>query len=180
MSNSGNKAHNYKVAIFGAIVSFVIPFIVDFFKNISFGTTITSAFLWFCNNVLNFKLSLWVFVLIFIGLLFVSEVYRKIRLNNKESEMKEQGKPSFLNYTADVFEGVIWSWEYNWQLGTYKVVELSPECSCGTKTELEDYWVDRARCPNCSKTFKSLKSIRDIELIIIDKIKKNKFSINEI
>jgi len=162
----------------GPTFGFLLTISRDYLKDKPILTTLVSIFsaIWnFLYSLLNFDLKVW-WILIAI-LLFVGVIYLIQRFQNEEIN-----EPEFLKYKEDKFKSWTWTWEWNWNERNQRwmIVELQPNCpTCGTTLMENSTIYDTIyECPRgdfkTGRHGSPTEDKRNIEALIIDKIKKQK------
>ena len=130
---------------------------------------------------LNIKISIWIYIVFFIILVFIFIGYLIIK--NKEYEIQE---PDFLKYREDKYKGrVKFRWEYNKDYnGKYKMVNFIPICECGCyldeKKQIGNSYFGTKQyvCPKCGKQYGkvlSYEEMQSFEKILISNIEKGEY-----
>ena len=119
----------------------------------------------------TFPIPLWIVLLI----VFAIYLIRKITVTSKFEEI-----PDYHNYTQEKINGVTWKWRYiRTDSGRWGIDDLRPicsECESVTKYEFDSYSPTnsfKASCLQCSNVMAPLRSLTDIEAILIDNIDRN-------
>lgn len=128
--------------------------------------------------VLDYKISVKTIAIIIILLYIVLRIYIKIL------ELKEEGKPKWLNYTQDIYKGWHFKWEYTKGYDTYSIKNLRPICECGCGLSIKErhhntYYSNGVLvCPKCDRTYNSIDEeiISDFKTILSHNIETNNYS----
>lgn len=113
-------------------------------------------------NIFNFftikvSISLWILILlIVIVIIFViiPFIFRLIFL------LKKAEPPFYLNYTEDIFDGVLYKWEYI-DRRIENIDAFCPTCKCRLIDRLTSKY-----CPSCKSYFSYVKESREIAALI--------------
>jgi len=147
-------------------------FIYDFIKEKPLFTSLWNIVIWLYENILNYKLSLWFVVLLYI---FVFSVFLFLR-NRKEIVL-----PS---YTEDYFDGLLYRWK--WQISSNKkeisinLQSIEVCCNkCNTPLKVSDNYNFglKGECVRCGKYHFALKYMKDIEILILDNYNKKNYGL---
>jgi hypothetical protein len=161
------RKSEYRIAIFGAIISITLTAIYDFIKDKPILSTLLQFLKWIWNNIFEFSFSVWQILAVLLVIYLVNKIRPK----------KKRESPKFLSYVSDEFDNKTWKWNWKWNPSTqkYNVINLIPLCNkCGTATILNSEYIDKyATCPRCDNFMNKLKAPDNIEAIIIDNIDRN-------
>ncbi|TSJ47610.1 hypothetical protein [Fluviicola chungangensis] len=154
-----------KLAFYGAIAGAIVTSVVDLIRSKPFYTSIWFGLKWFWNNILSFPIPVWGVIIILI--------LSRIKFSSKE----QSKKPRFTDYTEDTFAGMNWKWRWEENMGVMEITGLRPLCGeCGTSCSVQQgHLLPYMKCPRCDKSGNILKSIDDIERIIIDNIERGNY-----
>lgn len=114
----------------------------------------------FCN-ILNYKLPLWLFLVILLIYFF----YR--RLSFRKNKM-----PIYLDYTEDRFQGILYRWSYECVDGKYRIGEIVAYCPTCKHRIVHD------ECLNCGAVYLDKKDRQERKAMICYGIER-KYDINE-
>jgi len=122
--------------------------------------------------ILTYTIPVWVIIIAFLSLFLILLLASK--LNAKEIVQPH------LQYTQDIFKQWKWYWRYGLKNGEIIITDMRPECpECHV---FMHYFIEThgnsASCPNCKTYFdnRNSENAADIQLLIIDKIEKKKYS----
>lgn len=165
--------NNWVVGIGGSIAATLILSIVDLIFKMHI---ISNALKWLVNFSVNkYSLPLWMLLLIFCSGLVTMFLIIKITLKNiyRAEINTEDDIPLWLGYTEDVFDGILYKWEYSKRNNTsYTVVRIIPYCKKDNcMLDENDY------CIICEKYFEREDEYR-IQIRIQHKIDNNKYPKN--
>jgi len=150
-------------------------------KSIAIITPVLRFFSYMWQYIFNYKVSVWIILLILVFIIFILKSVEKLKLKEIESQVLNTKKPSFLRYTEGVLKEWKWSWKYDIDpiRNTFEIVDLKPYCTkCDIKM-LVDAFGDTYTCPNCNH-FKSVLQTPSehpikIAALIGNKIEKNEY-----
>ena len=162
-----DKKLEYKVAVFGALISVLFSTIRDWILEKPFLSTLSIILKWIWNKFFEFRIPVWVIISVILLLV----LWNKIKPRKKKTTI------SFLQYERDEFHGVQWKWNWERNSFTHKwnIINLAPICNnCGTTTILNESYVRiYSNCPRCDNTMNELKSTDIIKAIIVDNINRD-------
>ncbi|MDD4681468.1 MAG: hypothetical protein PHP79_11440 [Clostridia bacterium] len=169
----------WAITVLGGVVVFLLTSILNsIIQNVNYIKSAKNIIIFIFEifkSILIFKVPIWIVLLCLCGLIFV--LYIVFEWQNIEN------KPRWMNYKSDCFFEWLFAWEYSDYLGTCNITRLRPICSnCRCElsrgNEKESFYSQEIMyCPDCGKKFKMLtdNTINDVEKIIINRIKSNKF-----
>jgi hypothetical protein len=156
------------------------------------------SFVW--NDLLNFKIPVWILILTFLIIIYIA--YRIIKntevskfsatqlsLENdipyeddvSYEDMKEILGPDYLSYKQDTLKGWKWGWEYKCDKsrGRYTIEELRPICSKCEMKSIDNISNVDTICPNCDNIFNihstAITARNKIKALIQNKIDNSSF-----
>lgn len=167
--------HNpWTISIGTALLSICLTAIYDLIKDKPFLSTLLHVVTWIFElivSVLTFKLSLWIVILLMVGL------WLFIRVRNLSKKVID---PDFWNYKRDVFNKWIWKWDYEFLGSSWDIINLRPHCpNCETMLiNKGSMYHGDVRCPRCNyrATDKEIESTNDTKVLIIDNIQKGAYN----
>lgn len=175
----------------GLVVGIILLFIsstgiVAWLQNIAWWTaiknvisTIWNAVVWFMT--INFPIwGILLFIVIVVAILYISNLI----YNATHSPLSnEQMTLDWLKYTSDTFGQFKYEWKYvRSNNKCYAIDDITVICpNCGTTLLSEDTYHSSYRCPRCDKYYGHIfnnapKSLRDVEALIVDNIKRKKYN----
>lgn len=147
------------------VLALIASFIYDGIKQLPLLSGLNAFVSWFWSDVIRLKIELWLIVISF----FVFYLINK--LNNAKRNL-----PDFKNYKKDQFDGYTWIWEWSYISGKgWQTKDITPLCpNCQTTMR---YWFGllnnyQASCPRCDYQIGRIKSMEDIDTLIIDNLRK--------
>jgi hypothetical protein len=187
MERMPNKVTKYLTqSIVGVLLLGVgSTFLADWFKSLSFLTTLKGVFFWLWNGViwlLNFEIKVW---WLLIGIVVIAGIILFI-----VSIPKSSIEPEYLQYKQEVFEKWLWKWDWHFNGSRYKVSNLHPCCPvCETPLILQSsgwHSISGYVCPRGHSLEKQTgivvarqdpytEDIHKIEVLIIDNVNKGLF-----
>lgn len=164
----------YYLAFLGAILPFIITWIIDLVGSKPTFSTLKTIYYWFVG-LINYKLPIWVFIIITIVIFIILFIINNVKIERE----------SFKKYKTDTIDGYKWSWGYRYDnsKGHYVIHHLKPMCNyCSTyliiERDLDDNFksIEVTFCPRCKQRRKFKTTSTTVEAIIIDNIQKNKYN----
>jgi Ca2+/Na+ antiporter len=185
MSNKVKKImkNPWIITIVGGIIVFLFTSIlksvisdINFINSIKF---ISLTLFSYGKFILLFKIPIWILILFFIGILII--IYIIFKLDSED--------PPWIRYRRDYVNDMLFTWDYNRNLGKVKIKNLRPICSnCGCELSKG---IDHSSasaidkhclyCPNCNKKFKMInkQTLNDVKKIIINRINNDDYQQKE-
>ncbi|MDF2609308.1 MAG: hypothetical protein K0R92_782 [Lachnospiraceae bacterium] len=167
--------------VIGVLISVLSAFIVSaitaLYKQVNILQGLKQVFQWIIS-FFSYKLPIYAFLFIIIGLLIVFGIIKIIKKPEKSNT------PEWLNYKKDYYKNWKFTWDYylnsNYQ---YAMKDLRPICKCGCELSLKDrvgntcYSNGVLVCPKCNTTYPSLDEeiIDDFKKIANYNIRNDKF-----
>lgn len=160
---------DYKIAVFGGIITIISSGIYDFIKDKPVLSSINSIFIWIWTYLTEFEIKIWQLILV---LLISAIVYKLLNTNKKETAKK------FTDYRRDTIKGTEWrwNWEHNFFENKWEPKNIIPICEkCNTRMNYESNHGNSlsAICPRCDNRQTNLKKTEIIEALIIDNVCQN-------
>ena len=162
------------VTVIGGLL---LSFVSDLIQQISLLSTITIvlSFVWNCIiSVLTFEIKVWwliVAIVVFVVVLWIIAKYHDLK--------HVDDKPEFLSYTQDFLLDCAWEWTWGKNYdGKYQIENLCKVCiDCKTPLTPTGNFDFKLKCPRCKKTYDfNMNDESDVEVLIYDNVKKNKFN----
>ena len=141
-------------------------------------STVWNAIVWF----MTIDIPIWGILIFVVGLILILYIANIIYNATHSQSGYEQQTLDWLNYTSDTFDGFQYEWKYTGidheQCSIRDITVLCP--NCGTSLLPTNRYNDSFRCPRCNKYFdrtvhNAPKSLGDIEVLIIDNIKRGNY-----
>lgn len=168
MNHNKKKINSWIIGTGTGILAILGIRLIDFLFSTKILGTIWSIIISIFRTIgnffaLKFEVSLWFLILlpiIIIGLIiFVLWIISKYQ---EESTSQTQPQIPFLNYTQDIFEGILYRWEYGKHYsGKYQITNIShycPNCKCS---------IVYGSCPVCKSYYSGrIKDDAQIDALI--------------
>ena len=161
------------IGIISAIVVFLVPIIQNVIshkiEDIDLLELIKKIFINVVNfiiGIINFKIPLWVImVIIFIVVLVIKLYLKNEKVENKEFEGDK--------YLKEKYDGLTYTWRYGYEFGEKIIKDLKPICECGCDLLEKDSYNNYHKsggylvCPICDKGYtnnfqKNEQAVRNI------------------
>lgn len=170
----GSTSREILMLAIGAVFSVIITAIYEFLKVRPVIQDMAGFINWLWLNVINFKISLWVVILIIFIMLIFKYIFRKPSV----IPVTEEEDPDWMKYTGDSINGQNWSWVWEEDVnvkGDFHPKYLNIECDmCRTPMNItRSYrYGDSATCPRCGNTMMEPLIESNVRTLIIDNIRK--------
>ncbi len=174
-----NHPGSFFIGVCAIVAAIVGPVISHFFGWINL-LDILNSVIYVLKWFFNFELKFWYLLCFGLLLFFIL----KIRKSKNTDENIKVDPPKFLDYTEDVFEDVTWRWEIRESTNNrgkpcvYNLTPLCEDLECKTPCEYKKNYrgVLSVKCPRCGVYNHILKNKQEVESLILDNIKRNKYN----
>ncbi len=175
--NKGFWQNNWTITIGSGIILLIVASVKDFISKLPVLTTISRIISFVWNDILNYKISLWIVLLVTVVIKIarlINARWKKPILN--DVVVPESEDPPFINYRRDRLKSWTWSWDYNIRGNNFEIINLIPICEkCNMK--MLNSANSLFTCPNCSQyrsTYSNThESIPKIKALIEHRIENN-------
>lgn len=137
-----------------AIVVNVISHKIEDFDYVQLTGSFCGNMLKIIKDILNFKISLWIIIVVAIIIIAIKRIYTKIIRSDIDTEEKEWDK-----YDRERYGGLLYTWKYYKYLGNKEIKDLKPICECGCDLIKRDSYHNRYSsrgylvCPICGRGY---------------------------
>jgi len=171
------------IGVFTPIIALALAAVIKKINIIEASKWLFSTILNFTIDILTFKISIYVIVLISLGIFIAVKIYFKI------DEVKEVNKSKWLAYTKNHYEKWNLTWQYDLQYDNkYQINNIRPICKCGCELIMKNklgnisYGSGILFCPKCKNTYPLLDedTLKDFRYILEYDIKNGQCPDNNI
>lgn len=158
------------IPIITGVISGVITSKVENINFISaMGVVIEKVFS-FIQNVLTFKIPVWIIIILFFIIIGIIKLL--ILINNKDNETKtKEVKRVFRDYTEDYYDGIKYRWKWYETSNGIRITNLHPICECGCDL-VYDMFDSYIECPDCKKNFRNKVDEDSAERVFANRYRK--------
>lgn len=163
---------------------------------------IVGGVVWLCNSVgvanvfkvvlsgiwtmLLYKLPIYVFVIIILGMICIVRIYGAIL--KKQGQSNARSQPQWIDYKNRMHKEWMmkWEYEYNSYIGKYEIENIRPVCVCGCELSFKYEYMDGQRrhirtsagvlvCPKCNQVYPRIdeEDVLDFKKVLIYDLNNN-------